>query len=164
MSLQRDTSISALVAVAVGLLAIPGQAEEPILSADQIAYELSTTKGITGQAQVELPMVTFGFNSADLTPTARLQLDQLATALGYPAFKDLPFTVAGYTDAVGSASYNQALSEQRAAAVGTYLAQQHAFPPDKMREVGYGESRLDPRLAPDASGQRRVEITLGSGG
>lgn len=164
MTLHRVISFIALTAAAMSLLATSGQAEEPILTADQIAYELSTSKAITGQAKVDLPMVTFAFNSAQLTPTAKLQLDELAIALNYPAFKDLPFTVAGHTDAVGSESYNQSLSERRAAAVGAYLSEQHAFPVSMMREEGYGESRLDPRVPPDASEQRRVEISLRPGG
>jgi outer membrane protein OmpA-like peptidoglycan-associated protein len=164
MTLQRFIPVFTLAVTTMCLLATSGQAEEPILSADQIAYKLSTSKAVTGQAKVDLPMVTFDFNSARLTPIARLQLDELATALNYPAFKDLPFTVAGHTDAVGSDSYNQSLSEQRAAAVGTYLANEHGFPLTMMREEGYGESKLDLRLPPDASGQRRVEISLRPGG
>jgi outer membrane protein OmpA-like peptidoglycan-associated protein len=164
MTLQRVISIAAVTAAAMSLLATLGRADEPILTADQIAYELSTSKAVTGQAKVGLPMVTFAFNSAQLTPTARLQLDELAIALNYPAFKDLPFTVAGHTDAVGSDSYNKSLSERRAAAVGTYLAQQHGFPLSMMQEEGHGEAQLDPGLPPDASGQRRVEVSLRPGG
>ena len=163
MTLQRVISSTALTVATMSLLATLGQAEEPILSADQIAYQLSTSKSITRQGKVDLPMVTFDFNSAQLTPTARLQLDQLAIALNYPDFKNLPFTVAGHTDAVGSEGYNQSLSQRRAVAVGTYLAEQHGFSATLMQEEGYGEARLDPKLAPDAGGQRRVEITLRPG-
>lgn len=164
MTLQRIVSISAIIAGAVSLLVAPGKADEPILSADQIAYQLSTSKSVTGQAKVDLPMVTFGFNSAELTGVAKQQLDELAIALNYPAFKGLPFTVAGHTDAVGSESYNQSLSERRAAAVGAYLAQKHAFSRDMMQVEGYGESRLSSDVSPDASRQRRVEISLRPGG
>jgi outer membrane protein OmpA-like peptidoglycan-associated protein len=161
---QRVISAAALAVATMSLLAASGRAEEPILTADQIAYQLSTSKAISGQGKVDLPMVTFALNSAQLTPTAKQQLDQLAIALNYPDFKNLPFTVAGHTDALGSESYNQSLSERRAAAVGAYLAERHGFSPSMMQEEGYGEGRLDPRLAPDASAQRRVEISLRPGG
>lgn len=62
----------------------------------------------------------FAFDSAELRmPQPRL--DEIASALGSDtAVNDVVIT--GYTDRIGSDSYNQKLSERRAVAVKTYLA------------------------------------------
>jgi OOP family OmpA-OmpF porin len=48
--------------------------------------------------------------------------------------------VNGHTDRLGTASYNQALSEQRANAVRTYLVQS-GIPAKDVRATGYGKTR-----------------------
>ena len=62
----------------------------------------------------------FAFDSAELRmPQARL--DEIASAVGRHAeVNDMVIT--GYTDRIGSGTYNQKLSERRAVAVKTYLA------------------------------------------
>jgi outer membrane protein OmpA-like peptidoglycan-associated protein len=150
-----------VTAALAGLAAAPGPAAAAeLLSAEQIAYQLSQSKSIAGQAKVDLPSVTFEYNSARLTAEARRQLDELAKALNFTAFKGLPFTVAGHTDARGGEAYNQGLSEQRAQAVRDYLTGARGFAPAQVDAVGYGKSRLLPGLPPDAADQRRVEISL----
>jgi outer membrane protein OmpA-like peptidoglycan-associated protein len=136
------------------------RAAEEILSADQIAYMLSTSKALGQQPKVDLPSVTFEYNSAQLTQQAQRQLDELAKALEYPAFKAVPFTIGGHTDARGSAEYNQRLSERRANSVRDYLERRHDFPDERVDTAGYGKSRLLPTLPPTDASQRRVEITL----
>lgn len=153
----------------------PAWADDPcatvrgFLTAEQIATCLVANKGIrVGEAvpapQIDLPAVTFEFNSAQLTPQAQRQLDELAKALSYAAFSELPFTIAGHTDALGSDTYNQKLSESRADAVRRYLAEAHAFAVERMSTVGYGKSQLKPNLAPTDADQRRVEIKLNGSG
>jgi len=63
--------------------------------------------------------VNFDLNKATLTSTAKANLDKLV-----PVFNEYPDTdiqIFGYTDSSGSDEYNLNLSEQRAAAVRTYL-------------------------------------------
>lgn len=140
--------------------------ETKILTADQIAYQLAERKAIGGQVvqRVDLPTVTFEYNSDRLTPQAQAQLDELAKALNYEAFKDIPFRISGHTDAKGSERYNKGLSERRAQAAIDYLARSHDLDPAKMTWVGHGESQLDPRFDPAAPEQRRVSIELTPGG
>ena len=56
--------------------------------------------------------VNFEFNSAELTSDARNTLDQLGTALRDPKLAAYSFVIAGHTDAVGGAEFNQKLSER----------------------------------------------------
>ena len=49
--------------------------------------------------------------------------------------------VEGHTDSDGSEAYNQALSERRAASVRVYLVEQAGVNADRLRSVGYGETR-----------------------
>ncbi|TBX70384.1 OmpA family protein [Flavobacterium silvisoli] len=64
--------------------------------------------------------VRFDTNKSTLTAAAKTNLDKLV-----PVFNQYPDTniqIYGYTDSTGTAEYNLKLSEQRAAAVKTYLA------------------------------------------
>jgi outer membrane protein OmpA-like peptidoglycan-associated protein len=64
--------------------------------------------------------------------------------------------VAGHADSVGSIAANQALSQQRADSVASYLRQK-GVSGSRLQAVGYGKSR--PISNNDAE-NRRVEITL----
>lgn len=85
-------------------------------------------------------------------------LDELA---GILAKKDLKINISGYTDDVGAAEYNQALSQKRAEAVKVYLVEKGCNP-EKITAIGYGESNP---IAPNdtEAGQaknRRVEFSF----
>lgn len=103
--------------------------------------------------------VTFGFDSSELTGGARAALNDVTAIMReYPETR---ITVAGYTDSTGAEDYNQRLSEQRAAAVGDYLAQ-GGVARQRLVMIGYGESQP---VASNATEQgraqnRRVAITL----
>ena len=157
----------ASVLLVAGVLAFSGSQSiaadltKEVLSAEQIAYVLAATKSVSGGfSKIDLPSVTFEVNSAELTPQARNQLDQMAKALNFPAFRDKPIRIAGHTDASGSAEYNAALSEQRAASVLRYLKDRHQVDAARMISQGLGESALRPELAPEHAEQRRVEFSL----
>ena len=69
--------------------------------------------------------------------------------------------VEGHTDADGSQSFNQTLSEKRAASVADYLHNNGVIL-ERLQVVGYGELRpiADNSTANGKSANRRVEITL----
>lgn len=54
---------------------------------------------------------------------------------------EMRMLVAGYASESGTESYNQALSERRAASVKEYLIQEKLFPAEKISTIGYGETR-----------------------
>lgn len=64
--------------------------------------------------------IYFGFNQATLTPEARQKLDTLANTL--KSEQDVKEAkIVGYADRIGSANYNQRLSQKRAEAVKNYI-------------------------------------------
>lgn len=100
----------------------------------------------------------FEFNSAQLTPRARQSIDQVGSVLNHELMQDKVIQIEGHADAVGSDSYNLALSEKRAQAVKHYLITVHKVSSDRLRSVGKGESEpFDPRN-PGSNVNRRVEF------
>ena len=105
--------------------------------------------------------VTFASDSADLAPAAEAQLKTVAGQLGqYPDGGTL--TIVGHTDDVQDDAYNQTLSEKRANAVKTRLAQLTTL--DKWQTSVSGKGESEPKVK-DTSDEaravnRRVEITL----
>jgi outer membrane protein OmpA-like peptidoglycan-associated protein len=101
----------------------------------------------------------FSSGRAELQPGANGHLMRLVTFLNrYP---DRTVIIEGYTDNVGSADFNQGLSERRAGAVKTYLLEQGVNP---VRLVSSGKGATDPVASNDtASGRqenRRVEVII----
>lgn len=101
----------------------------------------------------------FPFNSAQLLPAGQQNLQNLANSL-----KEYPETevmVVGHTDNVGSDSYNQTLSEQRATSAADVLAS-YGVPRDRIRTAGRGEGEPIASNADEAGRQqnRRVEIAI----
>ncbi|THF60653.1 OmpA family protein [Pseudothauera rhizosphaerae] len=103
--------------------------------------------------------ITFDTNRADVKPQFRPVLGQLAGSI-----RQYPGTVVqveGHTDSTGAASYNQTLSENRAASVRSYLIQQ-GVEANRLIAVGYGLSRpiADNSTAAGRAQNRRVEILI----
>jgi outer membrane protein OmpA-like peptidoglycan-associated protein len=83
--------------------------------------------------------IHFASASAEIQPDGYPALDDWVKLM-----KDNPLMTAeiqGHTDAVGSDTYNQKLSERRAQAVADYLVSQGVDRP-RLTVVGYGKSRL----------------------
>ncbi len=103
--------------------------------------------------------ITFAFDSANLTPQAQSALDSVSKVLNqYP---DSTINVTGHTDDVGSDSYNQSLSERRAASVSSYLSQ-HGVNFSRLSQQGMGERmpKLPNVNEANRSENRRVELAI----
>jgi outer membrane protein OmpA-like peptidoglycan-associated protein len=103
--------------------------------------------------------ITFGFDSYALRSASYGVLDTVASTLG--EFDQTIIEVAGHTDSVGSAAYNQKLSEQRAQAVANYLVSR-GVNRERLMITGAGANHPIASNATDAgrAENRRVEITL----
>jgi len=95
---------------------------------------------------VESADVTFGFDKYSLTPEARAALDQVASKV--QALPRAVVELAGFTDPIGSPSYNLGLSRRRAEAVQRYLVNQKV-PLRNIHIVGLGEEAPPPGLEKD---------------
>ena len=104
--------------------------------------------------------VRFSFDSAEILPPARAQLDALAEGIKLLAPRST-VTVEGHTDAVGSDAYNLDLSRSRAQAVRDYLVQHHGIDVARLKAVGYGEDRPLEDADPYAAVNRRVQFRGG---
>lgn len=116
------------------------------------------TKGTSDKPPALSLLILFEFDSSSLTPAAKRQLEPLADALNSNELRQYSFIVEGHTDAAGSASYNQSLSERRAEAVYGYLASVHGIDRSRIVTVGKGERELYDPANPDADINRRVKI------
>jgi outer membrane protein OmpA-like peptidoglycan-associated protein len=86
--------------------------------------------------------VQFANGSAELTPAATRALDELGKALNSSDLAAYHFRIEGHTDTIGTKSYNQTLSERRAAAVAEYLASRFGVSQSRLVTVGVGSDHL----------------------
>lgn len=101
--------------------------------------------------------VLFGFDSAVLTDAGKLELDLLLSDI--QALNSIEsILVVGHTDSVGSASYNQMLSERRATSVRDYIAANLSFDNVSMEGRGEKEPIADNSTAEGRERNRRVEV------
>lgn len=103
--------------------------------------------------------VTFDTNSADINAGFYEVLNSVAIVL--KAYEKTTIDVIGHTDSVGSANYNQQLSERRARSVAEYLASQQIMA-ERLLVAGRGESQpIASNSTPEGrSRNRRVEIQI----
>ena len=108
---------------------------------------------------VDVSDVLFDTGSANLKPGAREKLARVAGVIA--SHPGLNIAVEGHTDSVGSAEYNQHLSEERAATVHDYLIRQ-GIAPGAVGTSGLGESRPVASNSSAAGRQqnRRVELVV----
>ena len=102
--------------------------------------------------------IQFELNSSNLTSEARQKLEILGEALSSDELSSYKFLIAGHTDASGSASYNQTLSERRAEAVKYFLSARFPIAGNRLVAQGYGEGVLFDPDSPNAAINRRVQI------
>jgi outer membrane protein OmpA-like peptidoglycan-associated protein len=109
---------------------------------------------------LSLPGLRFASGKAEIPEEDRPLLDKLVqTVQSLPGSR---LVVEGHTDSQGSPEKNQALSEQRAAAIRDFLAQNAGVDAAKITLLGYGASR--PVASNDTEEgralNRRIEITI----
>ena len=104
--------------------------------------------------------VSFAFDRADIKPSMRPILDQLASGLA--AQPNTEMRIIGHTDSVGSDPYNDRLSMERAEATRQYLVER-GVSPRQIQVAGRGEHEPVADNSTDAgrAQNRRVEIFVG---
>ena len=102
--------------------------------------------------------INFEFNSAIIGSKAMPQVTELGKALTSEDLKGRTFILAGFTDAKGSETYNQGLSERRADAVKQFLREKYGIDAGNLVTVGYGLKQLKDPANPFAAENRRVQV------
>ena len=100
-------------------------------------YNVDFILGAMFKAQI-IENIFYDFDKAVLRDESKLALDSMVMLL-----KDHPNIViemASHTDRVGSAKYNQGLSQRRAQSVVDYLIE-NGIPKERLKPAGYGKSR-----------------------
>lgn len=88
---------------------------------------------------VELEYINYDLDKSVIRKDAAAILDKLIAYM--KEFPDLEFRIESHTDSRGSDEYNLKLSERRALAANNYIVSK-GIDPDRLRYVGYGETRL----------------------
>jgi len=132
------------------------KAAAAMASLNEIAKVKEETRGVVITLSGS---VLFATGKSDLLPIAKDKLNQVAKALTDQGFKSI--VVQGYTDSVGSASDNDALSLRRAQSVRDYLVSK-GVPSEKATAEGKGASNpvADNKTADGRAENRRVEIVV----
>lgn len=109
---------------------------------------------------IDLNGVNFNFDKATLRPDALAILAEATEIL--KRYPDLRVEVAGHTDSVGTAAYNQGLSERRAKAVYDYLTSNGIDSSRLAGPVGYGLTRpIDTNETKEGRARnRRTELNV----
>ena len=125
---------------------------------DQLNQVLQTRETARGLI-VNMSDVLFDFNKYTLKPEAREKLAKVSGIL--LAYPNLKLQVEGYTDNIGSDTYNQKLSEERAGSVRDYLVSQ-SVPDGNISAQGLGESHpiADNSTNSGRAQNRRVEMVV----
>lgn len=159
---DNNTAVGAILGAAIGGAAGAAIGSRMDNQAEELEEEL-------GGAEVERvgegirvtfdSGILFDFDSDALRPEARANLADLAASLA--EYEGTRVLVVGHTDSTGSATYNQGLSERRAASARTYLLQQ-GLAPDRVEAVGRGLSEPIADNSTEAGRQenRRVEVAI----
>ena len=103
--------------------------------------------------------ILFGFDSYELTPQAKKNIQEMAETL--KKYDETKILIEGHTDDVGKESYNQRLSERRAKAVADY-AKSMGVDGSRITTRGYGEDQPVAPNTTDANraANRRVEVAI----
>jgi OOP family OmpA-OmpF porin len=112
------------------------------------------------QLTIRLLGLTFDSGSHKIRPEDYSLLTKVQQAIR--AFSGARITIEGHTDSQGNDEFNQALSARRAIAVREYILANMTISADRIRAIGYGESRPIARndTAAGRARNRRIDVVL----
>lgn len=138
-----------LVAGMDSTAASPGLAVLPRSVASPETLEIA----LRDRQVVQTQAILFETARVEILPGSLPMLESLAKVLREA--QDIRLRVEGHTDVRGTESYNQALSERRAAAISDWLSER-GIAPGRVEAIGFGEGEpLDPRTTLEAHALNR---------
>lgn len=137
-----------------------GISDEQDACPDTVAGEKVDEKGCSESFTLDTKNILFASGSAELTDKGQQAVAKLAEALGNST---VAIEVVAYTDSIGAAATNLALSEKRAASVVDELVRL-GVARERLTAVGKGEADpvADNGTAEGREANRRVEFNLGT--
>jgi outer membrane receptor protein involved in Fe transport len=147
VAITRPRTIGLDINYRFGVSSAPPPYQAPIAPATALSVPPPSPK-IETQREFQ---VFFDFDQASLSEAAKRVIREAADAM--KAGNIVHVTVTGHTDTVGAASYNQGLSERRAASVETQLVAD-GIAADEISTAGVGKTGL---LVPTADGVREPQ-------
>ena len=168
MQMNGILRVIALLIFVAGFATLTEASADEVLSSDDLIQKLApnsplnlTFRGLS-RTDAKPPSVDldirFAFDSDDLLPEARAQLDALGGALSSGVLEQYRFKSVGHTDDVGEKAYNLALSDRRARSVKSYLTGNYGIASGRLVELGMGEQQFKNAEDPEAPENRRVEV------
>ena len=159
-----NTALGAVIGAAVGGAAggvIGNKMDKQAQKIEQVlpgAEVVRTEEGINLILD-ENSRVTFDYNKASLTSTAKTNLDKLVEV--FNEYPDTNLLIVGHTDNVGSQNYNLPLSQKRAQSVKDYLVGK-GISSSRLtsKRKGLEEPIADNSTAEGRAQNRRVEIAI----
>lgn len=109
---------------------------------------------------IDIQSINFEFGSAEIPPSQYGKVRNIATAIERLTSRNrrAQILIEGHTDAVGSASSNQLLSERRAESLKRLLVNRFGISPRALETVGYGEEFLLVQTQNEDWRNRRVTL------
>ena len=140
-----------------------GLAQQGVERSTQVGRNLDDYKGnvdknIYKYTMVKSETVTFGLNRKTLDKDAKAKLDDFGKSL--EGMDRYVIEVQGFTDKTGDPIYNDSLSQERAASVARYLANEHKVPLHSITMLGTGISEGDQKTRADRAQSRKVDIRI----
>ncbi|GAB2661048.1 OmpA family protein [Vibrio panuliri] len=99
--------------------------------------------------------ILFANDSSEIMPIFDTQIEQMAAFL--TQYPETEIEIQGYASKVGSEEYNLALSERRALTVEKAL-ESYDINPDRVRVVGFGETKLEDQGEDEISHARNRKV------
>lgn len=155
---ESGAATGAVAGAAIGGLLCADRSPEPEPEAEPMPEPEPEPEPVQEFEPVTLDSdVNFAFDSAEIRPAAHQTLDQVASTLREN--QNLRVRIEGHTDSVGSAEYNEGLSQRRADSVRDFLVSR-GIAENRMTTRGFGESQPVATNETDEgrAQNRRVEI------
>jgi len=140
-----------------------GLAQQGVERSTQVSRNLDDFKGnvdknIYKYNMVKSETITFGLNRKTLDKDAKAKLDDVGKSL--EGMDRYIIEVQGFTDKIGDPTYNDSLSQERAASVARYLANEYKVPLHSITMLGTGVSEGEQKTRAERAESRKVDIRI----
>ena len=140
-----------------------GLAQQGVERSTQVSRNLddfrdNVDKNLGKYKMVKAETVLFGVNKKTLNDDAKAKLDDFGKSLS--GMDRYVIEVQGFTDKTGDPAYNDSLSQERAATVARYLANEYKVPLHSITMLGTGISEGEQKTRAERAQGRKVDVRI----